>query len=319
MRPILTITLNPALDLASAAPGIRPGPKLRCTPPTRDPGGGGLNVSRAIAHMGGTSRALAALGGPNGEAVAGLLAAEGIDLIPLPAPGETRLSLAVTDSDTGGQYRFVLPGPDWSGTDPETLIARIAADCPQDALVVLSGSQPAGLPDDLPQRMVAPLGSARLIVDTSGAPLMTLGRAPRAGAAPWVLRMDHAEAGELTGETLDSAEKLAAAAQAMVGRGVAETVILAFGKDGSVMAGRELPRPLHGVAPYNTIVSTVGAGDSFVGGFTLATARGDNPAEALRMGVAAASAAVQTPATELCRAEDVARIAPLVRVTEIAL
>ena len=131
--------------------------------------------------------------------------------------------------------------------------------------------------------------------------------------------MDHAEAGALTGQVLDTVDALAAAAQGMVDRGVAAHVILAFGKDGSVMAGRDLPHPVHAVAPYNTVVSAVGAGDSFVAGFTLAIARDAALDEALRMGVAAASAAVETPATELCRAEDVARIAPLVRLAEIGV
>ena len=111
--PILTVTLNPALDLSTAADEVRPELKLRCEKPVVDPGGGGINVSRAIKHMGGQSTAMVALGGATGTRIADLLKADGLSLVRLTAPGETRQSLAVTDRSTGGQYRFVLPGPEW--------------------------------------------------------------------------------------------------------------------------------------------------------------------------------------------------------------
>jgi 6-phosphofructokinase 2 len=117
MRDILTVTLNPALDFATSVDSVVPGVKLRCGPPRTDPGGGGINVSRAIALLGGTSRCLVALGGRNGESLAELLRAAGIDLITHKAPGETRSSLSVRDEHRGEQYRFMLPGPAWGPGD----------------------------------------------------------------------------------------------------------------------------------------------------------------------------------------------------------
>ncbi|MEF9602797.1 PfkB family carbohydrate kinase, partial [Paracoccus sp. PXZ] len=103
--PILTITLNPALDVTTAARQVVPDVKLRCEAPRFDPGGGGINVSRAIRAMGGDSTALVALGGATGQRIAALLEETGIPLHTLPAPGETRQSLTVDDRTIRQQYR----------------------------------------------------------------------------------------------------------------------------------------------------------------------------------------------------------------------
>ena len=117
--PVLTLTLNPALDMATTVAAVVPDQKLRCSEPLLDPGGGGLNVSRAIAALGGESLALVALGGLTGDRLAGLIRRESVPFLALTAPGETRQSLTVTDASTGQQYRFMLPGPVWSEADQD--------------------------------------------------------------------------------------------------------------------------------------------------------------------------------------------------------
>ncbi len=305
MTPILTITLNPALDISTLAAGIRPGPKLRCCVPVFDAGGGGINISRAIRAMGGESRALVALGGATGARMADLMAAAGINVITLHAPGETRQSLAVTDTETGGQFRFVMPGPEWLARDVAAASDAIASAVPTGGFVVLSGSQPPGLPDDFMLQVTARLaGKARLIADTSGAPLARVAATPGLGLA--MLRMDEEEAGSLAGHPLTSRAESAAFATTLVDAGVAAMVVLARGSDGSVLvtpSGRWFC-----AAAQVPVVSKVGAGDSFMAGFVLALAQGKPPEQALAFGVAAASAAVMTPATELCRGEDAARL-----------
>ncbi len=307
MLDILTVTLNPTIDLSTSVAAVQPGPKLRCAPPEIDPGGGGTNVSRAVRILGGNSRALVAVGGTTGERLLTLLNAQGIATVALHAPGETRQSLAVTDRATGAQFRFVLPGPEWHPADTAHALAAVLGAARDGGLVVLSGSQPPGVPEDFPALLAARLqGRARLIVDTSGAPLRAL--AHGAGAAPWCLRMDDEEAAELAGTPLKTVAQSAAFAEELVGRGVADVVILARGADGAVLAsaaGR-----IHARSAQVAVVSKVGAGDSFVGAFVLAVARGDSLEGAMRQGNAAASAAVMTEATRLCRAEDVARLLP---------
>lgn len=311
MTPILTITPNPALDLATEADHVLPGPKLRCAAPRVDPGGGGINVARAVRLLGGKARAIVALGGATGLRLADALTREGIAFAPVPAPGETRQSLAVTDRSSGAQYRFVLPGEPWGQADSDRLLARVAEITPPDAWVVLSGSLPPGLPPRFAAAVQAALPpGARLILDTSGAALRAVVEDPVPGLA--VLRMDDAEAEDLAGHSFANRRCSARYAADLVARGVAESVIIARGAEGSVLAdgmGR-----LFAPAPRVQVVSAVGAGDTFVGALVLALAEGAPRDRALACAVAAAAAACITPATELCHPEDVARFLADLRV-----
>lgn len=305
MTPVLTVTLNPALDVSTTATGIRPGPKLRCAAPVFDAGGGGINISRAIRALGGDSTALVALGGATGAQIAALLTEAQISATVLRAPGETRQSMAVTDTGTGGQFRFVMPGPVWNAQDVSGAAKAIAAAAPDGGFVVVSGSQPPGFPDDFLSRLITQLaGRAGVIADTSGAPLARAAATLGMGLA--VLRMDAEEAEALAGKPLPGRADSAGFAATLVAAGVAGMVVLARGADGSVLvspAGRWFCK-----AADVPVVSKVGAGDSFMAGFVLALAQGHAPDRALAYGVAAASAAVMTPATQLCRGEDAARL-----------
>lgn len=304
-REIVTLTLNPALDLSTALDRVEAGPKLRCDAPQVNPGGGGINVARAIGALGGHATAMVALGGETGDRVARLVRGSGLALHPLPCPGETRESFAVLETTSGRQFRFVLPGPVWGPGDVQALLAEVTTANPN-GFCVISGSQPPGVPADFAARLVALLPVAQMVLDTSGAALAQAVAQPAPGLA--VLRMDSEEAEGLTGHPLTTRRDSADYAQALVRAGVASCVIIARGADGSVLAEADLR--LFCPAARVPVVSKVGAGDSFVGAYVLARARGEGQAEALSHGVAAASAAVMTEATELCRAEDVARLLP---------
>lgn len=303
--PILTVTLNPALDLSTAADEVRPDLKLRCEKPVVDPGGGGINVSRAIKIMGGQSTAMVALGGATGTRIAEMLKADGLSLIRLTAPGETRQSLAVSDRATGSQYRFVLPGPEWHKAHVSDMMQAIGEAARAGGWVVVSGSNPPGVAPGFEQMLTVRLkgGNARLLVDTSGDALRAL-----AGSSTPVdmLRMDSHEAEGLAGRPLPLRSDSAAFAAGLVKDGAAKSVIVARGADGSVIAGED--GAWHAEAAKVPVVSAVGAGDSFVAGFVLAASRGQPVEEALALGAAAASAAVMTPATDLCHAHEVERL-----------
>ncbi len=314
MTPILTITLNPALDLSTHVDHVVAGPKLRCAEPTVDPGGGGINVSRAIKILGGNSRALVALGGSTGLRMADALAREGISFAPFPGPGETRQSLAVLDEGTRQQYRFVLPGAEWTRLHVHQVLDRISEIAPEGGFVVISGSQPPGVPVDFAARVADVLaGRARLVIDTSGPALRKVTESLIPGLD--VLRMDSEEAEELAGRPLPRREDSADFAAELVAKGVAFCVIVARGADGSVLV--EEGRRLFCNAAQVPVKSKVGAGDSFVGGFVLALSRGEPSALALAKGVAAASAAVMTDATELCRKDDAERLLAECRVAAV--
>jgi 6-phosphofructokinase 2 len=298
MTRILTITLNPAVDLETATAELRPGPKLRCDTPRLDPGGGGINVSRALRELGGESIAVVAAGGGMGVVLGQLLDRQGLPVRMIEAPGETRQSLSVMETDTGKQFRFIFPGPEWTAERTARASAEIAEVIPRGGLVVLSGSHPPGFPDDYPAdlvRLCDALG-ARVVLDTSGAAFRALQAGRISGLE--VLRLDEEEATELAGRALDDASDSADFADSLRRAGVARVVILARGAEGSVLVAEEGRWLAH--AAKVPVRSKTGAGDSFVAGFTLGLARGEPLPDCLQRGVATASAAVMTEATRLC-------------------
>lgn len=314
LQDILTVTLNPALDISTYAKNIRPGPKLRCSTPAVDAGGGGLNVSRAVAYLGGHSRALAAIGGGVGLRLASLLQHEGIDLIPFHIDSETRESLSITDRTDGQQFRFVLPGPTWEPGRVEQVQATIAQLIDDPTLLVVSGSNPPGVSPDF----IGTLGDhltgrdCRIIADVSGPALRWLRDNP---CGLHLLRMDAAEAEGLSAEPLNSRSETADFATHLVQNNVADIVVIARGADGSIMSDGQCRH--HCDCEVSTVRSKVGAGDSFVAGMVLALAQGADTPQALRHGVAAASAAVITEATELCRHKDVLRLLDQCELSEL--
>lgn len=315
MSDIITVTLNPCVDFATSVDEIVPELKLRCDEPHIDPGGGGINVSRAIKMLGGRSTALIAIGGQSGARLLELLTVEGIAAVAFQGPGETRQSISVTDGQSNDQYRFVLPGPVWGDDDLPRALNSLDQAVGTDTLVILSGSQPPGVAKNFPAIVADHLSDrgARIVVDTSGEALHNLVETPHKPLE--VLRMDDAEAEDLAGRAHPTREDSADFAQSLVERGVAKVVIVARGADGSVLASKD--GRWHTVSPPVEVISKVGAGDSFVGAFAHAYSTGQGLGECLAMGVAAASAAVMTEATRLCDPETVADLLPKCTTTEI--
>ena len=295
---ILTVTLNPTVDTSTSAKRVRAGHKTRCDTPLRDPGGGGVNVARAIRILGGNATAFTAVGGHMGQTLLGLLEREGVPVHPFEIDGETRQSMAVIDRKSGKQYRFVMPGPHWEATQVDRVLKQISTLAPAGGYLVLSGSNPPGVPDDFSahlRRAIAGSGT-RMIVDTSTKALRLLANDP--SDPPYLLRMDKSEAEDLAGKPLETVENLTAFAATLVERGVAQIIVLALGPKGSVLVSKDAC--WHATGADVPVRSKVGAGDSFVGALTLALAQGNPVQIALQKGVAAASAAVMTDATRLC-------------------
>jgi 6-phosphofructokinase 2 len=304
---ILTVTLNPAIDLETTTPELLPGEKLRCREPLRDPGGGGINVARAIIQLGGAATALVAASGAEATALVEMLAGCGVSVECLPAPGAVRQNLSVIEERTGHQFRFIFPGPAWNSGDQVTVSQAITNRAGPGDWLVLSGSLPPGFSADALAALVRRLSGqgVEVMADTSGAALKALAEG-KTGLA--VLRMDAAEAEALAGRALPMAADSAALATALVEQGAARVVIIARGAEGSVLASAE--GRWFAPAADVEVVSRTGAGDSFVAGAVLALARGLPLPEVLSHGCAAASAAVTTPATRLCEAVTMQALLP---------
>ncbi len=298
MRNILTISLNPALDSAADVPQVLPDVKLRCENESLEPGGGGVNVSRAIKLLGGDSTAFVALGGATGNMMVELLAQDGVRLFHFNGPGLTRQNFAITESDTGHQYRFGQPGPDWAAAEAEAALAEIKRCLEPGMFVVASGSLPPGVAPDFYVKVgeLVHAAKAKLIIDTSGEAQQALLKNGK-GLID-ILRMDRHESEILAGKPLGSIEEAAEFAQSLVKKNHADMVIVARGAEGSVFATKH--QRFHCVAPKGKVVSKVGAGDSFVAGFTYGLASGLTEPEAGRLATAAAAAAVMTRGSQLC-------------------
>lgn len=313
--PILTVTLNPALDFAGSVARVLPNRKLRMGAVLVDPGGGGINIARVVARLGGQAEAAVSLGGVLGAEIARLLDEEGIRRRALPCPGSSRQSLSVSDDSDGRQYRFVMPGPEWDAALADAALDSLAGAMPPGGWVALSGSNPPGLADgftlDLARRVEA--AGASLLVDTSGPALKALA-ASRAGVA--VLRIDGPEAEFLAGRPLRERSDTAAFARDLVARGVARVAVLARGSDGNILA--DATGAWHARAVPVQVVSAVGAGDSFAAGLLLGRARGGDWPEALALAAACATATCLMPATRLGNAGDIARFLAEGAVTRMA-
>ena len=302
-QQILTLTVNPALDVSTSTEQVVSVHKLRCGSSRVDPGGGGVNVSRVVQRLGGRSLAVYTAGGPVGEAYRRLIEAERIPSLVVPVQGSTRENFTVDETSTGKQFRFVLEGPELSEAEWQACLDLVAQAVPPGGYVVASGSLPPGVPDDFYARVVrlAREGGARCIVDTSG-PALTEALAE----GVFLVKPSKRELGEYVGAKLDSEQSEVEAASALVAGGSAENVALTLGEAGAVLASK------YGVVrlpvPSVPVVSTVGAGDSFLAAFVLRLAQGRSPEEAFRAAVAAGSAAVMTPATELCHRSDVEQL-----------
>jgi 6-phosphofructokinase 2 len=303
MPAIVTLTMNPALDIATATDIIEPELKLRCDAPRYDPGGGGINVARAAHLLGGDAFAVFPVGGGSGQMIEMLVAAEGVPHEAVPVPGITRESLAVTERQSGRQYRFLLPGPPLAAADQERLLARLAAYAAGARFVVASGSLPPGVPADFYARVgaLARCCGARFVLDSSGEALAG------AGSGVFLIKASRRELGQLCdGAALGDEAALEAAAREVVAGGRCEVLVVSLGADGALLATADGCRRFP-AAPVAG-VSSIGAGDSMLAGILVSLSRGRPLAEAVRFGIAAASAALLRHGTELCRREDAERL-----------
>jgi len=303
MKNIVTMTLNPAIDKSSSVAHVVAERKLYCNPPRFEPGGGGVNVSRAIKKLGGESLLLYPIGGLTGKMLQKLLDREGLNHRPFPIEGSIRESLVILEESTGRQYRFGMPGPEFQEQEWEQFLTALSDVDPVPDYLVASGSLPPGVPTGFYAR-VARVGKergAKVIIDVSGE---ALEQALREGV--YLIKPNIGEFRELVGKEIKEESQIKVAAQKMVKSGQCEVLVISLGSAGALMVSEEVTERI--LPPTVPIVSKVGAGDSMVAGIALSLARGKPLREALLFGVAAGTAAVMTPGTELCRRDDAERL-----------
>ncbi len=303
MPAICTLTVNPALDIATATDRVTATHKLRCTTARYDPGGGGINVARVVFELGGNATAVYTAGGPVGHSLRELLDAAGIPQVVVPIQGETRVNITVDERVSNNQFRFVFPGPELSPEEQEQCIEAVAKLDPKPEFLVASGSLPPGVPADFYSRVarLAKSLGAKYFLDTSGDALREAGH-----EGIYLMKPNLRELSEFAGRELATRSEQIDAARELIAEGRAEVVVVSLGADGALLVTDKLAE--HFPALQVPIRSAVGAGDSMLGGIVCSLARGNHIRDAVRYGIAAGAAALMTEGTQLNRREDTERL-----------
>ncbi|MBB1154031.1 1-phosphofructokinase [Amycolatopsis dendrobii] len=292
---IVTVTPNPSLDRTAQLSELRRGEVLRASRVRLDPGGKGVNVSRALAAAGSPTVALLPAGGPVGERLADLLAPEGVPVVAVPIAGTTRSNITLVEAD-GTTTKINEPGPEISPAELAVLEQRTAELAARAEWVVCCGSLPAGVPDDFYAQLgkLARDAGAKVAVDSSGAPL-----AAALAAGPDLIKPNLDELAELAGRPLTQLGDVVEVCRALVADGVG-AVLVSLGARGAVLVDETETR--HALGPLVAVRSTVGAGDAALAGFLHAGGTGPR---ALRAAVAYGTAAVAQEGSRMPAPQDV--------------
>jgi 6-phosphofructokinase 2 len=312
MSDIVTVTMNPAIDVATSVDRVVPTRKLRCKAAQRDPGGGGINVARVVRRLGTDVVAIYPAGGSIGRLLQRLVYDQGIVSVPVHVAEETREDFTAFDESIGDQYRFVLPGPRLSEAEWRSCLEALASLPQKPRFVVASGSLPPGVPDDFYAQLTrcATTLGAKTLLDTSGAALRSA-----LTESMFLIKPNLGELRALTQASLDDERARIDACRKIIATGGAEVIALSLGHEGALLVTRDGAWRAPALAVK--AVSAVGAGDSFLGAMVWALADGKDLVEAFRWGMAAGAAALLTPGTELSYAEDIRRLLPQVSITPL--
>ena len=308
-RAIATVTLNPSVDMPLALDELHLGETNRCASSALDPGGKGINASRVIRRLGGETIALGFMGGATGQLLRNRLDEERVPHAFDEIEGSTRIDVMLFERTLKRRTRLLSQGPSVEPRHMEALRSRLARVEPGD-VVVLGGSVPPGVAPAIYRDLVAWLGErgARCIIDASGDALATV-----LEARPAMIKPNEEEAAQVLGRTLSGERETIEAAYELRERG-ARAVVVSMGADGAI--GVDETGAWRASVPSVAVHSTVGSGDSMVGGLALALSRRASFAEALRLGAAAGTATAMTPQRELCRLDDVEWLLPQIVVAE---
>jgi 6-phosphofructokinase 2 len=298
---IVTLTINPSVDKSTHFSGLVAEQKIRCKQPQFDAGGGGINVAKAISRLRGSSLAVFTSGGAVGEMLKDLVAKEKIDFETVETETVTRENFIAVDDNTNSQYRFGFTGDVLSDSEVENFLETISKLKPK--YLVASGSLNEGLSSDFYQKVakIAKQSNSKLIVDTSGEALK---KVLETGA--YLIKPNVGELAKLVGAERLEMEEVNEAAKKIIAQGGAEIVVVSLGPQGAVLVTKDdyefVP------APNVAKKSTVGAGDSMVGGIVWALSQNKPLNEVIRWGVACGSAATMNEGTQLFKIEDANRL-----------
>ncbi len=295
--------MKPSIDISTGVGTVVSDQKLRCDDPLREPGGGGINVCRAITKLGGMALTIFPAGGTSGQLLRDLLEKEGIDQKSFSIESMIPESLMVLEKSSGKQYRFNFSGARINEKEWREALKVISGLTPRPDFVVASGSLPPGVPDDFYARLAREVSvwGAKFILDTHGRPLIEATK-----ESVYLIKANIKEFQDVAEQEVKDEMQLKELAREKILGKKCETLVVSLGAAGAILLTKERTDRFY--APVVPIRSRVGAGDSMVAGIVMKLALGASLREAMLFGIAAGSAAVITPGSELCRKEDAERL-----------
>jgi 6-phosphofructokinase 2 len=308
MITIATLTFAPCIDKSFSVPQLQPEKKLKCTIPVLEPGGGGINVARALLKLGTASISIFPEGGYTGKFLKQLVEEAYVKAVAIEVVHETRENIIVFEEKTGNQYRFGMPASELSVLDWRSCVQALnkLGDL---SYLVISGSLPGGAPPALFADLSAIAASkkAELVIDSAGPELRQA-----AGQGVFLMKPSLRELGILAGDSSVSVSSAAHVARTLINRGTCEVFIVSLGAAGAVLVTRDISLSL--TPPSVVTKSTVGAGDSMVAGVLHFLAQGRSLQEAAAFGVACGTSSTQHAGTQLCDKDGAEKLYPLVKV-----
>ena len=301
MTDIITITFNPCIDKSTTVSSLKPEKKLRCSSPVFEPGGGGINVAKAIKRLGGKAVAFYPSGGYSGKFLNVLLERENIPMVNIETEQHTRENMIVLDIATNQQYRFGMPGQSLSEDEWQRCLQAIEDSTSR--YIVASGSLPPGTPADILARLakIAKRQNRKLIVDSSGEALF---EAIEEGV--YMIKPNLGELAKLAGKEELEMNEIEPIAKGLIMKGNCEIVVVSMGPLGAMLISKDSTYKVE--APIVKKRTTVGAGDSMVAGIIYFISLGKDLLESLQYGVACGTAATLNAGTSLCNKKDVERL-----------
>ncbi|MBU3057282.1 1-phosphofructokinase [Pseudomonas indica] len=310
MARILSLTLNPALDLTVRLPLLEPGQVNRCEAVISHAAGKGLNVAQVLADLGHELTVAGFLGADNPQAFEALFLRRGFRDEFVRVPGETRSNIKLAEA--GGRITDLNgPGPEVSVEAQAELLARLDAIAPGHELAVVAGSLPRGVSPEWFAELLARLKrlGLRVALDTSGAAL-------HAGlaAVPWLIKPNTEELAEACGTPVVSRAAQADVAQRLHAQGI-EQIVISQGAEGVHWFGPV--QALAALPPKVKVASTVGAGDSLLAGMLHGLLSGWSAERTLRHATAIAAQAVTQIGFGIGDAAQLARLESAVQVSAL--
>jgi 6-phosphofructokinase 2 len=251
------------------------------------------------------------MGGIDGEILMGLLKEQDVPFDFTPIKGVIRSNFIVTDLKTHHQTRIDAPGPYIAKNELDSLRDKMIHMEPKPLFVVAAGSVPPGLPTDIYRVIIEEVKKRgiKTVLDSDGKWLKT-----GIVAIPTIVKPNVREAERLLGMLLKDEASIVRAVKKLVNQGI-EIAMISRGKDGMIIGSKDLI--LNVKPPQTEVVSAVGAGDATIAGLVYTLSKGGSLVEAARMAVAAGTATVLTPGTELCHLSDIDRLLPQIKIKEL--